>query len=80
MRLFRRRTITEHTDLEALSSKRLLREHRRQVAASADPRAGGLTGDSFWISASIEEELDRRGVPYPTAKEILGEDQEGDRA
>lgn len=72
MRLFHRR-ITERTDLRGLSSKRLLREHRRQVLAAADPRAGGLAGESFWISSSIEDELDRRGVPYPTAKEILGE-------
>jgi hypothetical protein len=79
MRLFRRR-ITERTNLEGLSSRRLLREHRRQVLAGADPRAGGLTGDSFWISSSIEDELDRRGVPYPTAKEIIGEEGESGRA
>jgi hypothetical protein len=80
MRLFRRTKITEHTDFEALSTKRLLREHRRQVLAATDPRAGGLRGESFWISSSIEDELDRRGVPYPTAKEILGEQDEGGRA
>ena len=50
------------------------------MLAAADPRAGGLTGDSFWISSSIEDELDRRGVPYPTAKEILGEEEESGRA
>lgn len=50
------------------------------MLASANPEAGGLAGDSFWISASIEEELDRRGVAYPPAKEILGEGERSGRA
>lgn len=79
MRLLRRK-ITEHTDLRALSTKRLLKEHRRQVIAAADPAAGGLKGDAFWISASIEDELDRRGVPYPAANEIIGGTGEGGSA
>ena len=70
MGIFRRR-ITEDTDLERVSDKRLLEEHRRRVLAESDPHGGAVVGASFGLAADIEDVLDRRGVGYPAAEEIL---------
>jgi hypothetical protein len=66
-----RRRITEDTDLEHVSDKRLLAEHRRRVLAASDPHGGAAVGASFGLAADIEDVLDRRGVSYPSADEIL---------
>ena len=68
---FFRHRITEDTDLERVSDKRLLDEHRRRVLAESDPHGGAVVGASFGLAADIEDVLDRRGVSYPTAQEIL---------
>ena len=62
-----RRRITEDTDLEQVSTGRLLKEHRRRVLAEA-----GLAG-TYGLTSDIEDVLDRRGVGYPSAEEILAE-------
>lgn len=71
MRLFRRR-IGEDTDLERVSDARLLEEHRRRVLAATDPHGGAAVGATFGLASDIEDVLDRRGVSYPSAEEILG--------
>jgi hypothetical protein len=78
MGLFRRR-ITEDTDLERVPDKRLLAEHRRLVLASADPHGGAATGATFGLASDIEDVLDRRGVSYPSAEEIIAEHRGGGR-
>ena len=71
MRLFRRR-IGEDTDLERVSDARLLEEHRRRVLEATDPHGGAAVGATFGLASDIEDVLDRRGVSYPSAEEILG--------
>ena len=67
------RRITEDTDLEQVSTRRLLKEHRRRVLAEAGPDGtAGLTG-TYGLTSDIEDVLDRRGVGYPSAEEILAE-------
>ena len=66
-----RRRISEDTDLERVSDKRLLAEHRRLVLAASDPHGGAAVGASFGLAADIEDVLGRRGVSYPSAEEIL---------
>jgi hypothetical protein len=68
---FLRRRVTEDTDLESLSDKRLLAEHRRRVLSAGDPHGGAAVGASFGLTADIEDVLDRRGVSYPSADEII---------
>ena len=70
MDLFRRR-ISEDTDLERVSDKRLLAEHRRRVLAAGDTHGGAAVGATFGLASDIEDVLDRRGVGYPSAEEIL---------
>ena len=74
--LFRRR-ITEDTDLEGISDKRLLQEHRRRVLAASDSHGGVAVGATFGLASDIEDVLDRRGVSYPSAEEILGARPDG---
>jgi len=72
MGLFRRR-ITDDTDLERISDKRLLAEHRRRVLSATDPHGGAATGATFGLASDIEDVLDRRGVSYPSAEEIIAQ-------
>jgi len=72
MGLFRRR-ITDDTDLEQISDKRLLAEHRRRVLSATDPHGGAATGATFGLASDIEDVLDRRGVSYPSAEEIIAQ-------
>ena len=72
MGLFRRR-ISEDTDLERVSDKRLLAEHRRRVLAADDPHGGAAVGATFGLASDIEDVLDRRGVGYPSAEEIIAQ-------
>ena len=76
MGLFRRR-ITEDTDLERLPDERLLRERERLVLDAHDPHGGAASGATFGLASDIEDVLDRRGVDYPSAEEIL--DAQGGR-
>ena len=68
MGLFSRK-ITEDTDLESVSTKRLLKEHRRLVLQTSDPSAPG--GFAVGLSSDIEDVLERRGVPFPSPTEIV---------
>jgi hypothetical protein len=70
MRLLRRR-ITEDTDLERLSDRRLLEERERLVLTTSDPHGGSASGATFGLASDIEDVLGRRGVDYPTVEEIL---------
>jgi hypothetical protein len=70
MGLFRRR-ITEDTDLERVPDGRLLRERERLVLDAHDQHGGAPSGATFGLAADIEDVLDRRGVDYPSAEEIL---------
>jgi hypothetical protein len=70
MGLFRRR-ITEDTDLERVPDGRLLRERERLVLDAHDPHSGAASGATFGLASDIEDVLDRRGVVYPSAGEIL---------
>jgi hypothetical protein len=76
VRLFRRR-ITEDTDLERLSDRRLLEERERLVREASDPHGGAAAGATFGLASDIEDVLDRRGVAYPSVDEIV-EAQGGD--
>ena len=76
MGLFRRR-ITEDTDLERLPDERLLRERERLVLDAHDPHGGAASGATFGLAADIEDVLDRRGVDYPSAEEILAAQRGG---
>jgi hypothetical protein len=68
-----RRRITEDTDLEQVSDRRLLKEHRRRVLAEAGPDgAAGMAG-TYGLTSDIEDVLERRGVSYPSAEEIVAE-------
>ena len=71
MGLFNHR-VGEDTDLESLSDARLLKEHRRLILDSHDAHGGAVEGASFGLVSDIEDVLDRRGVPYPSAQEITG--------
>jgi hypothetical protein len=70
VRLFRRR-ITEDTDLERVSDRRLLEERARLVLAASDPHGGAASGATFGLASDIEDVLGRRGVAYPSVEEIL---------
>ena len=70
MGLFRRK-ITENTDLERVPDGRLLRERERLVLDTHDPHGGAASGATFGLASDIEDVLDRRGVAYPSAQEIL---------
>ena len=67
-----RRRITEDTDLEQVSTGRLLKEHRRRVLAEAGPDGAARLAGTYGLTSDIEDVLDRRGVGYPSAEEILG--------
>jgi hypothetical protein len=54
-----------------VSDERLLDEHRRRVLAETGVHGGEAAGASYGLAADIEDVLDRRGVAYPTAEEIL---------
>lgn len=69
------RKITEDTDLESVSTKRLLKEHRRLVLETTGSAVAG--GFAFGLSSDIEDVLERRGVPFPSATEIAAEQQDG---
>lgn len=71
MRLFRR-GITEDTDLERLSDRRLLRERERLLRDAHDPHGGAASGASFGLVSDIEDVLGRRGLAYPSVEEVLG--------
>jgi hypothetical protein len=73
MRLFRRK-ITNDTDLERVSTERLLEEHRRRVLATDDLGTPGTVG-AVGLTSDIEDVLDRRGVSYPRPEEILAQEQ-----
>jgi hypothetical protein len=66
-----RRRITEDTDLERLSDRRLLGERERLVLAASDPHGGSASGATFGLASDIEDVLDRRGVGYPSVEEIV---------
>lgn len=74
MGLFRRK-ITNDTDLERLSTKRLLEEHRRRVLEPDDPLGTPGTVGAVGLTSDIEDVLDRRGVSYPHPEEILAQEQ-----
>jgi hypothetical protein len=71
MSLFRRR-ITEDTDLERVSDRRLLQERERLLRDAHDAHGGAASGASFGLVSDIEDVLGRRGVPYPPVEEVLG--------
>jgi hypothetical protein len=72
MGLFERK-ITEDTDLESVSTKRLLKEHRRLVLQTTDPAIPG--GFAVGLASDIEDVLERRGEPFPSATEIAAEER-----
>jgi hypothetical protein len=73
---FGRRKITADTDLESLSDERLLKEHRRRVLA--EPRSGADGVGAYGLASEIEDVLERRGVSFPSAEEILAEEGGGE--